>query len=369
MIPKNRTHIAWIVGSVALSGGCAPHGPSDGTVISQAPSPKVTPELDPLPYGAPGDDRTLRDVLEIYEGPRSVRIVRYGALRATCNGELIAAGARSNTPPLPVLGVVDLVELDEKNGCARIHLELNAGRAGFRGELDLNPWIDREDLALVVTRPTRLVSTPGVVFADEVHGIWLGAGVEVEVEPFRGVEGWSKVRTPAPKRKWEGFVRTSDLGLAFDELVFEEKQQEVVRPRVDHYVTATYAPDGRSLTEVDGGRPINTTETHVELVDLDFNARVAVIGFVPRALVTEPAPIDDQDVWGGLVINEKTQPQPGPDEMDVTADMVLLSRDGIPLGSPRGPLRLRRGARPQTVIVRTMWGELELVVDKKASRP
>ena len=363
--PTNRGRIAWIVGVAALSSGCAPHEASDGAMISHAASPEVTPELDPLPYGVPGDNRTLRDVLEMTEGARSVRIVRYGALRATCKGEVLTAG-RGTKPILPILGVIDLAELDEKSGCARIHLEIDVDRAGFQGEIDLSAWIDREDLALVVTRPTRLASTPGIVFADEVHGIWLGPGVEVE--RLREVEGWTEVRTPAPKRKWQGFVRTSDLGMAFDEIIFEEKRQELVRPRFERFVTATYAPDGRSLAELAGGSPITMTDTHLELVELDYNARVAVVGFVPRALATEPESVDE-DVWGGLASTEEPQPQPGPDELDVTADTELRSRGGTTLGSPRGPLRLRRGIRSQTVIVETMWGELELVVGQKAPRP
>lgn len=378
---KTATHLAWVGSAIALTSGCAPRSTqaSDApapkvmvsapeVMVSPTPSPTVTPPPEPSPafHGVPGDDRTLRDVLELTEGDRSVRVARHGALRATCKGELLTPGTNT-TPILPILGVMELAELDEANGCARIRLDVAVYWGGVReGVIDLTVWTSVEDLAPVVTRPTRLASAPATVFADEVHGVWLGPGLEVE--RLREVEGWTEVRTPTTKPQWRGFVRSEDLGLAYDPLVFEEKRPEVVYARDRLPITASYAPDGHPLAEIHNGSPITITDTHVELVDLDYNGPVAVIGFVPRALVTEPEPVDE-DVWGGLGSTPGDEPPPKPNEMEVSAYMELVSRGGTPLGSPRSTVRLLKGSEPKTVVVDTKWGDLELVVRSKPSDP
>lgn len=347
----------------------APEGASAST---SAPSPR----LDPLPVaadgsasapgapivGVPEDDRSLSDVLVLHEGPRSVRIARHGPLRASCKGELLAP-ARGTRYAFPELAVMELAELDEANGCARIRIEECVYRSGPEGTIELLAWVDVTDLAPVVTRPTRLAAKPGTVFADEVHGRWLGPGLEVE--RLGTVGEWTEVRTPATKPERRGFVRSTDLGVVFDRLWFEEKLQESVEARDRQPLVVDYAPEGPPIAEIKSGSPITITDAHVELVDLDYDAPLAIIGYVPRDLVTEPEPVE-MDVWGGLEITVDKS-KLGADEVLVAAKTEVYSLGGTPLGVTRDELRLKRGDEPGTVVVETDWGSVVLVVKGEAA--
>lgn len=199
------------------------------------------------------------------------------------------------------------------------------------------------------------------VFADEVHGLWLGPGLEVE--RLGTVGEWTEVRTLATKPERRGFVRSADLGVAFDRLWFEEKRQESVGARDRQPFVVAYAPDGEAIAETTSGSPITITDAHVELVDLDYNAPLAVIGFVPRDLVTEPEPVET-DVWGELAVTT-AKSKLEPDEVLVAAKTEVFSLGGTRLGVTRDELRLKRGEDPGTVVVEMDWGRVVLVVKEK----
>jgi hypothetical protein len=61
----------------------------------------------------------------------------------------------------------------------------------------MSAWVDVADLAAVVIRPTRLAPAPETVFEDQVHGMWLGNGLEIV--QLREVGDWTEVRTPKTK--------------------------------------------------------------------------------------------------------------------------------------------------------------------------
>ncbi len=338
----------------------APAPPAKETLVPEPPEP---PEPTVPVIGVPGDDRTLSDVLALVEGARSVRIARHGPLRATCNGELLAP-ARGSRYAFRELAVMKLAEIDEALGCARIHFEHREYRDGFDGTIELVAWVDVADLEPVVTRSTRLVDVAGTVFADEVHGIWLGPGLEIE--RLGEVGEWTEVSTPKIEPQRRGLVRSADLGVVFDRIWFEEKRQEHVHAQDKHAFMIHDAPGGRVLAEADYGSPISITDDHVEVVALDYNAPLAIIGFAPRSLLTEPTPVDE-DIWGALETQSK-RPKLKPDEVDVAAKTELYSVGGTRLGATRKRIRLSRGEQPGTVVVKTDWGSVVLVMEKQRAR-
>lgn len=330
-------------------------------VVAEAPAPEPPPA--PRAVGVRGDRRTLKNVLVISKGERSVRIARHGALRATCNGELLTPGSGS-APILPLLGVMELDELDEASGCARIDLEVRVYRNGLEGEIAMSAWVDVADLAPVVTRPTRLAEAPETVFEDGIHGLWLGNGLEVV--RVRELGEWTEVRTPTTKPERHGFVRSADLGLAFDQMSFEARQRKAVHARDDQPLSLAYSPEGPPIAETSGGHPIKLTDAHVELADVDHDAPLAIIGFAPRSLVTEPKLVEE-DVWGGLV-GTGDGSELGPDEVDVDEGTELWSPGDTRLGKALDRVRLTMGEAPGTVVVETSWGPVAVVLKEPKRR-
>lgn len=226
--------------------------------------------------------------------------------------------------------------------------------------MDLDLWIDVATLQRVIIQPTRVVDTPSIVLEDEVHGLWLAPGIAIEPLQESAMGSWSPVLVGA-KEPFKGFVATDALGLVFEQTVFEEMRKVAMPVRPGDPLTIRYSPTGGEIGTVRGlVDPVIAEGDAIEVVDLRDEG-MAAVGFVARDRLSDET-ADYEDVWDMAPGDESAVPPPNNNEIDVDAGRPLYDADGTQVGSTRDRVRLLRGDRPNSVRVRTSWGEVELLL-------